>query len=232
MKLLHKRHAKEQYDRLILRFPAIESSPAYDIADFAHEMVSRNVWEAETGTIEREPYITHPLRVANIIADLGVVDVDMITAALLHDTVEDAAELVIEYAGGVPSWTAESDRDEALRIITMSTSPKVSNIVEELTNPITSGLSREERHEQYIQHVKDISTPEARLVKIADFFDNAGRMEFVPPESRGYFSRRYAPLVKVYKGFLNDGSFNTLVKEDGLVLLNRLFDRTSRQLRS
>lgn len=38
-----------------------------------------------------EPYISHPVAVAAIVADLGL-DTDSICAALLHDTVEDCAE--------------------------------------------------------------------------------------------------------------------------------------------
>ena len=35
-----------------------------------------------------EPYISHPVAVAGIVAELGL-DTDSICAALLHDTVED-----------------------------------------------------------------------------------------------------------------------------------------------
>ena len=38
-----------------------------------------------------EPYISHPLAVAQIVVSLGL-DTDSICAALLHDTVEDCAE--------------------------------------------------------------------------------------------------------------------------------------------
>src|SRR5438309_294392 len=51
---------------------------AYEVAERAHE-----------GQIRRsgDPYITHPLAVAGILADLGM-DVPTLSAALLHDTVE------------------------------------------------------------------------------------------------------------------------------------------------
>ena len=54
---------------------------AYHFADQAHEGVMR-----KTG----EPYITHPVSVACILADLHM-DVPTILAALLHDVVEDTA---------------------------------------------------------------------------------------------------------------------------------------------
>ena len=38
-----------------------------------------------------EPYVSHPVAVATIVAELGL-DTDSITAALLHDTVEDCAD--------------------------------------------------------------------------------------------------------------------------------------------
>ena len=38
-----------------------------------------------------EPYISHPLAVAEIVAGLGL-DTDSICAALLHDTVEDCSD--------------------------------------------------------------------------------------------------------------------------------------------
>ncbi|MFM2237671.1 MAG: hypothetical protein RL389_18, partial [Actinomycetota bacterium] len=52
---------------------------AYVIAEKAHEGQKRK---------SGEPYITHPLAVAQILADLGI-GPSTIAAALLHDTVED-----------------------------------------------------------------------------------------------------------------------------------------------
>jgi GTP pyrophosphokinase len=52
---------------------------AYDVAEAAHREQRRK---------SGEPYITHPVAVATIVADLGLDDVT-IAAALLHDAVED-----------------------------------------------------------------------------------------------------------------------------------------------
>ncbi len=57
--------------------PLIER--AYQVAERAHEGQTRK---------SGEPYITHPLAVAQILADLGI-GAKTIAAALLHDTVED-----------------------------------------------------------------------------------------------------------------------------------------------
>ncbi len=57
-------------------------SEAYYYADKLHEGQMR-----QSG----EPYISHPVAVARIVAELGL-DTDSICAALLHDTVEDCSE--------------------------------------------------------------------------------------------------------------------------------------------
>ncbi len=55
---------------------------AYKYADSLHEGQFR---------LSGEPYISHPVAVARIVAELGL-DTDSICAALLHDTVEDCAD--------------------------------------------------------------------------------------------------------------------------------------------
>ena len=55
---------------------------AYNYADSLHEGQYR---------LSGEPYISHPVAVARIVAELGL-DTDSICAALLHDTVEDCAD--------------------------------------------------------------------------------------------------------------------------------------------
>ena len=52
---------------------------AYDVADERHAGQQRK---------SGDPYITHPLAVATILAELGM-DTTTLVAALLHDTVED-----------------------------------------------------------------------------------------------------------------------------------------------
>src|SRR5665811_791454 len=54
---------------------------AYDIAERMHEGQKRK---------SGDPYITHPLAVATILAELGMT-VPTLCAALLHETVEDTA---------------------------------------------------------------------------------------------------------------------------------------------
>jgi guanosine-3',5'-bis(diphosphate) 3'-pyrophosphohydrolase len=62
---------------------------AYDVA--AH-------WHRDQKRKSGDPYITHPLAVATILAELGM-NTETICAALLHDTVEDTAYTLTELRG-------------------------------------------------------------------------------------------------------------------------------------
>jgi len=62
---------------------------AYEVGAVAHEGQARK---------SGEPYITHPVAVAGILAELGL-DAETIIAAILHDTLEDTALSRAELAG-------------------------------------------------------------------------------------------------------------------------------------
>ncbi len=64
------------------RYDIEKIQKAYDYAESLHEGQFR---------VSGEAYISHPLAVAEIVAELGL-DTDSICAALLHDTVEDCSE--------------------------------------------------------------------------------------------------------------------------------------------
>jgi guanosine-3',5'-bis(diphosphate) 3'-pyrophosphohydrolase len=70
---------------------------AYEIGAQAHEGQERK---------SGEPYITHPVAVAGILAELGL-DAETIIAAILHDTLEDTALSRTELAGEFGEAVAE-----------------------------------------------------------------------------------------------------------------------------
>jgi guanosine-3',5'-bis(diphosphate) 3'-pyrophosphohydrolase len=95
-------------------------------------------------------YVVHPLRVAEHVRRLaGVDDVEILCAAVLHDTIEDSDTRYDELA------KAFSDR--------------VASIVAELTND--SRLPKTARHEDMIRRAATMSR-EAKLIKLADRYDN------------------------------------------------------------
>ncbi|HVV31554.1 MAG TPA: HD domain-containing protein, partial [Mycobacteriales bacterium] len=105
---------------------------AYEVAEQAHR-----------GQLRRsgDPYITHPLAVCQILADLGM-DVPTLCAALLHDTVEDTeleltglradfGDLVALVVDGVTKLDkvryGESAQSETIRkmVVAMARDPRV-----------------------------------------------------------------------------------------------------------
>jgi guanosine-3',5'-bis(diphosphate) 3'-pyrophosphohydrolase len=95
-------------------------------------------------------YVVHPLRVAEHVRHLAKVDdVEVLCAAVLHDTIEDSGTRYDELA------KAFGDR--------------VASIVAELTND--SRLPKEARHEDMIRRAATMSR-DAKLIKLADRYDN------------------------------------------------------------
>ena len=68
--------------------------------------------------VEATPYINHPLAVTAILAEAGIDDVDVLVAALLHDTVEDTEtspeEIAERFGPVVAGYVAEVTDDKGL----------------------------------------------------------------------------------------------------------------------
>jgi guanosine-3',5'-bis(diphosphate) 3'-pyrophosphohydrolase len=95
---------------------------------------------------EASPYINHPIALADVLVNEGgVSDVEVLCAALLHDTVEDTA-------------TTPQELEEAF-------GPRIARIVAEVTDDKT--LSKAERKRLQVEHAARLSA-EAKLVKLAD----------------------------------------------------------------
>jgi guanosine-3',5'-bis(diphosphate) 3'-pyrophosphohydrolase len=108
---------------------------------------------------EASPYITHPIGLANVLANEGGVrDVTALCAAVLHDTVED------------------TDTSEAELIVRFG--PVIAGVVMEVTDD--KSLAREERKARQVEHAARLS-PAAKLVKLADKICNLRDMVSAPP---------------------------------------------------
>jgi len=107
----------------------------------------------------KAPYINHPLQVADLLAEAaGVVDIEVLCAALLHDTVED---------------TAVEPED-----IVREFGPRIAALVAEVTDD--KSLPKAERKALQISHAPHLSR-EAGLLKIADKTCNVRDMTRDPP---------------------------------------------------
>lgn len=111
--------------------------------------------------VDASPYINHPISLANILTNEGgITDVEVICAALLHDTIEDTAT------------TAEELEQEFGSAIT--------SIVLEVTDDQL--LPRADRKRLQIEHAAHASA-QAKLVKLADKTSNLRDVAVNPPET-------------------------------------------------
>jgi guanosine-3',5'-bis(diphosphate) 3'-pyrophosphohydrolase len=112
------------------------------------------------GNEPRDPYINHPIAVADLLVRIGnVYDPEVIVAALLHDTVEDT--------------------DATLEELEAQFGPVISHLVAEVSDD--KSLPKEERKRRQVEHALSLS-PRARLVKLADKTCNLRDVHQDPPE--------------------------------------------------
>lgn len=106
------------------------------------------------------PYVTHCIDVAAQLLELGVRDVSVIAAALLHDVVEDT---------GTPLSEINNQFGE-----------RVTQLVEWLTLPEEAQNDRERKRQHQISMMK-VMDVEGMLIKICDKADNVAGLVFDPP---------------------------------------------------
>ncbi len=163
---------------------------AYKVAERAHEGQTRK---------SGEPYITHPLAVAQILADLGI-GAKTIAAALLHDTVEDTGysldELRADFGDEIAMLVDGVTKLDKLKYGDSAQSETVRKMIVAMS--------------------KDIRV---LIVKLADRLHNARTWGFVPAESAQRKAQEtldiYAPLahrlgIQTIKWELEDLSFAVL----------------------
>lgn len=105
----------------------------------------------------RIPYINHPIKVCKLLAESGEHDVEILVAAILHDTLEDTA-------------TTKLELEEKF-------GREITNIVIELSDNMS--LPEHRRKEQQLQNASTLS-PKAKLIKIADKICNINDLLVYP----------------------------------------------------
>ena len=157
--------------------------------------------KAHSGQLRKsgEPYITHPVAVAQILIELGM-DLPTVMAALLHDTVEDT------------SYSIEHIKSEF--------GDEVTALVDGVTklDKLTYGPTAEAEtlRKMVVAMSRDIRV---LVIKLADRLHNARTWEFIAKETAERKAREtldiYAPLahrlgMNAIKWELEDLSFKTL----------------------
>jgi guanosine-3',5'-bis(diphosphate) 3'-pyrophosphohydrolase len=179
---------------------------AYAAADKAHAGQLRK---------SGEPYITHPVAVAQILADLGI-GPKTLAAALLHDTVEDT--------------------DYTLDMLRHDFGDEIAMLVDGVTKldklKYGDSAQAETVRKMVVAMSKDIRV---LVVKLADRLHNARTWGFVPTESAERKAREtleiYAPLahrlgIQTIKWELEDLSFAVLYPKLYVEIENLVRNRT------
>jgi guanosine-3',5'-bis(diphosphate) 3'-pyrophosphohydrolase len=165
---------------------------AYDFAAEQHQSQFR-----ESG----EPYLSHPLEVAHLLADMKL-DATALSAALLHDVVEDTKIPIAEIA--------EQFGPDVARIVEGAT--KISRL--NLLAP--EARQAENVRKMLLAMVNDVRVV---LVKLADRLHNMRTLHYLAPERQERIAREtleiYAPVANrlgmgLMRGELEDLAFSYL----------------------
>src|SRR6266404_359363 len=163
-----------------------------------------------------DPYLTHLLEVAHILADMRL-DAITLTAALLHDAIEDT-----EY----PATRIE----ERFGV-------EVARLVEGVTKiGRLNMMAPEARQEENVRKMLLAMVNDVRvvLVKLADRLHNMRTLEYLEPAKQQRISREtldiYAPIAHrlgmgIVRGELEDLSFRYLEPESFLALQKEVSDK-------
>ncbi len=131
------------------------------------------------------PYINHVLRVAvRIVEDFEIEDPDVVSGALLHDSVEDQSNKLSRKGGGEGAV-----REKGARHIFAVTNPDGLD-----------DLPTEESNAKYVEHVVEaIADPDVFYIKLSDFSDNGLNIENISDKARqAKLAKKYLPLYQIF----------------------------------
>jgi GTP pyrophosphokinase len=185
-------------DSLAHHFPQADLTALRDAFDFAQEA------HRDQTRVTGEPYVTHPLASAQILADIGI-DATAVTAALLHDVPEDT--------------------DYTLNDIEERFGAEVAQLVDGVTK--LSKFSTHSHEEQQAENIRKMFLAMADdirvvLIKLADRLHNMRTLRALPSEKQIRIAHQtleiYAPLAErlgmwSIKWELEDLAFKTLEPE-------------------
>ncbi len=170
-----------------------------------------------------KPYIVHPLEIANdIVEKYGVVESNIVVAALLHDAVEDQGlklvvrrllredthlskqKALIDLKNLEEAHSSEIE-EIALREIGYLYGKKVQSIVSGLSNPDfdslieklkTDGIEKT-KNDLYKEHVAEVvQNSDICVIKFTDFAKNALALGNLPEgEKKKKLKKKYGPVI-------------------------------------
>src|SRR5229473_1595090 len=180
---------------------------AYEIASERHRDQFRN---------SGDPYISHLLEVAHILADMRL-DATTLSAALLHDVIEDTE---------FPLSRIEERFGEEVALLVEGVTK-----IGRLNMMAPEARQAENVRKMLLAMVHDVRVV---LVKLADRLHNMRTLEFLPPQKQERISREtmdiYAPIAHrlgmgLVRGELEDLAFRYLEPESFFALQKEVTDK-------
>ena len=169
----------QTYDELVANI--LKSGKDYDMAAIEKAYLFANKAHAGQKRKSGEPYIVHPISVANILVSLGM-DTESVVAALLHDVVEDTPVTLDDIKNNFGSTTAQ--------------------IIDGLTKLSKLGFNTEEEHQaENVRRMLIATNKDIRvlIIKLADRLNNMRTLSAMYPQKQRNIAREtlevYAPLA-------------------------------------
>ena len=171
---------QEMYDHLVETVKSYNPSAGFDQIRAAYEYAAAR--HAGQNRKDGSPFVTHPLAVAQIVAEELHLDTESIVAALLHDTIEDT----------------DATHEEISKLF----SPTVADLVEGVSKLTrVHYTSKEEEQMENLRKMLMAMAKDIRviLIKISDRLHNMRTMEYQTPEKQKQKSFEtmeiYAPIA-------------------------------------
>lgn len=144
-------------------------------------------------------YNDHLLRVTLRMLDTyGIRDPDLIAACPVHDSLEDHPRDLVKTLSGRDIEDRAEARQVGRELIEQFVSLKTADLVQAVTNPdIAEG---EDRIAVYLEHTKAVvmGSPEARLLKLTDFTDNAVGNHYTLGNKRIRLDQKYVGAFRLH----------------------------------
>jgi len=154
------------------------------------------------------PYACHLLRVAlRLVRDYGVSDSRLLSAAVLHDSIEDHADDLVALARRLAGPNSDLDPTAA----TMTAAAALAHLVDERVAAIVVGLTNQpappaadadQRRQLYADNVgaKIAGSFEVFLVKLSDFTDNAVGLQWSDDAAKtAKVASKYLPVFDLFE---------------------------------
>ena len=171
---------QEQYEHLVETVRSYNPAAGFDQIRAAYEFAAAH--HAGQNRKDGSPFVTHPLAVAQIVAEELHLDTESIVAALLHDTIEDTT----------------ATHEEISHLF----SPTVADLVEGVSKLTrVHYTSKEEEQMENLRKMLMAMAKDIRviLIKISDRLHNMRTMEYQTPEKQKQRSFEtmeiYAPIA-------------------------------------